>query len=211
MRAARSAHAALDAVGLRRGEAASARQRHGADAAEHRRRVARRLSAAMASERGLVIARSVSDEAIQCFHRLDCFVSLAMTLGRHAPAGLHLALGRSRKLRELLGRPHRTAHQLAAAIRAAALQPAFGAGAAEGALEGADHRLARLRRKVAVAAFAVGTQREHPQPPLIAALIASTVPPSFAPLMMRASRALRSSSAGFILSTISSGTTTAPC
>src|SRR5207248_520541 len=52
-------------------------------------------------------------------------------------------------------------HEFAAAVRTAAAELRFGAGRAEGAFEGADARLGRIRRQVAVTAFAPRSQFEH--------------------------------------------------
>src|SRR5437764_10534218 len=81
--------------------------------------------------------------------------------GRAARVRLQSALGRSRMFGELVGGADRAAHQLAAAVWTAALEDRVGAAPAERALVGADHGLGRLRRQIAVAAFAVGTQLQH--------------------------------------------------
>src|SRR2546428_11201721 len=51
--------------------------------------------------------------------------------------------------------------QLTPAIRTATMQCPVGACRAEGALEGADARLGRVRSKVPVATFAIRPQLEH--------------------------------------------------
>lgn len=56
---------------------------------------------------------------------------------------------------------NRSGCEIAAAVGANASQAVFGAIPAEGAFEGADHRVFRIRREVAVTAFAVRTQLEH--------------------------------------------------
>src|SRR5579885_3052386 len=61
--------------------------------------------------------------------------------------------GAGRVFGELVRRPDRAPHQLAAAVGAAALEDRVGAAPAEGALVGADHRLRRLRRQITVAAL----------------------------------------------------------
>src|SRR5258708_36696221 len=71
------------------------------------------------------------------------------------------AVRRGGMLGQRFRRPARSRYQLAAAVRAPALEDGCRARAAEGALERADERLVRLRRKVPVAAFAVGPQLEH--------------------------------------------------
>jgi hypothetical protein len=77
------------------------------------------------------------------------------------------ALARGRKFRKLRRRPDRPPQQLAAAIRAAALQNAFGARAAEGAFERANHRVTRIRRQIDVAAFAARLQQKHFSLPIV--------------------------------------------
>src|SRR5690348_18345819 len=64
-------------------------------------------------------------------------------------------------LRELFCRPTRTGHHFTAAVRALALEHAIGAGAAKGAFERADDGVSRVWRKIAIAAFAIGTKRQH--------------------------------------------------
>ena len=66
-----------------------------------------------------------------------------------------------RVAQQAVGRADRPAHEVAAAIRATAGKNAIGAVAAEGAFVGADPRLGRVRRQVAVAQFAVRPQRER--------------------------------------------------
>ena len=91
---------------------------------------------------------------------------------RSAPlVWLENAFRRCRIVDELRGRPDRPAHQLAAAVGAAAVEHGVRAGAAEGALEGADARVGGIRGQIAVATLATGPQLEHgtsfacPQPP----------------------------------------------
>src|SRR5262245_52186535 len=71
---------------------------------------------------------------------------------------LELALGRGREFGQLVGRPDRSAHQLAAAVRALAAEHRVGACAAERAFERADPRLGRSRRQIAIAALAIGAK-----------------------------------------------------
>src|SRR5262249_18437912 len=66
------------------------------------------------------------------------------------------ALSRRRVLRELFSRPARTRHQLAATVRALALEYSCHARRAERAFERADERLGRVRRQILVAVFAIG-------------------------------------------------------
>jgi hypothetical protein len=84
-----------------------------------------------------------------------------LRLSRSAAGRLDLADRRSRELGQLLGRPDRAAHQLAAAVRAPAFERDLGARAAERALERADHRVRRIRRQVAVAALAARSQLQR--------------------------------------------------
>src|SRR5688500_1948505 len=81
--------------------------------------------------------------------------------GRAVAFGLQDALGRSRIFLEHRRRSHRSACEIAAAIGADAAQHAFGAGGAESALEGADHRIRRIGREILVAAFAVWAEFQH--------------------------------------------------
>src|SRR5208282_6796340 len=67
---------------------------------------------------------------------------------RRAALGLHLALARGRVLGELVGRPDRSAHELAAAVGTAPGERALGASLAERAFERADHRVACRGRQV---------------------------------------------------------------
>jgi hypothetical protein len=78
-----------------------------------------------------------------------------------AAGGIEDAPCRWRIIRKLSRRPHRTRRKIAAAIGADALETVFGAIAAEGALEGADHRVGGRWRQVCVAAFAAWTKFEH--------------------------------------------------
>jgi hypothetical protein len=64
-------------------------------------------------------------------------------------------------LRERARGPARTHDQLAAAVGATPREPPFGARAAERALEGTDSRIDRVRREIAIAALASGSQLEH--------------------------------------------------
>jgi hypothetical protein len=57
--------------------------------------------------------------------------------------------------------PHRALQQLAAAIRADALQLGTVAGTAEGALERADDRTWRISCQVCITAFAIGAHLER--------------------------------------------------
>src|SRR5262245_7462267 len=68
---------------------------------------------------------------------------------------------RGRIFGELLGGPHRTARKLAAAVRTGSAEDVCGTVSAKRALEGADHRLSRMRRQVLVAAFAVRPELQH--------------------------------------------------
>src|ERR1044072_8845489 len=82
-------------------------------------------------------------------------------LSRRTSLWLHLPLSRSRKFCELVGRPDRAAHQLGTALWGAALQHVLCAASAKCALERAHHSVVRVRRQIVIAAFAVGSQREH--------------------------------------------------
>src|SRR5215204_5221235 len=75
---------------------------------------------------------------------------------------LENAFRRCRVVYELGGGPNRAAHQFAAAVRApSAGQPIGRARRTEGAFERADQRVRRVWRQVPVAAFAVGSERQH--------------------------------------------------
>src|SRR5579872_1594229 len=74
---------------------------------------------------------------------------------------LEHALGRGGMTLEHRSRTDGTTHEIAAAVRTHTLQRVFGAFGAEGAFKSADARLARLRRQILVAAFAIGAQFEH--------------------------------------------------
>src|SRR5216683_2928830 len=84
---------------------------------------------------------------------------------RPAALGLVDTRGGSGMLRELPGGPARPWHELAAAVRAAAVEDFCRAVAAERAFERADDRVGRLRRQVAVAAFTIRTKLEHARVP----------------------------------------------
>src|SRR5262245_10464915 len=75
--------------------------------------------------------------------------------------GLEDSLDRWRKLCELLDRPSRPNDQLAAAIRTSTTENALGTGTTEGALKRADPSFRRVRWKITIAAFTVGTKLEH--------------------------------------------------
>ena len=66
------------------------------------------------------------------------------------------------ELRQPIRWPDWPCHEIATAVGASAAGKAvFGAVSAERALERADQRLGRVRRQIAVAAFAVGSELEH--------------------------------------------------
>lgn len=68
-------------------------------------------------------------------------------------------------MRQLRRRSARSGQQLAAAIRAPALEPGIRAGRTEGALERADPSQPRVRWQVPIAAFATGAQfKQWPSP-----------------------------------------------
>jgi large repetitive protein len=87
----------------------------------------------------------------------------ASTLGCARPTRCRAqhALRRRRTLQQLLRRTDRPRHEIAAAIGAAVAEYVGRAIGAEGALVGADARLGRVRRQVAIATFAVGAQGQH--------------------------------------------------
>src|SRR5579862_72373 len=58
-------------------------------------------------------------------------------------------------------RPDRPRREIAAAIRTGAVEPVINAVAAERALEGADHRVGRVRRQIFAATLAAWTQFKH--------------------------------------------------
>ena len=63
---------------------------------------------------------------------------------------------------ESVGGAHRTPHELTAAVgTTTAGQPLSCAVTAEGALERADQRVARIWRQILVAAFAIGPELQH--------------------------------------------------
>lgn len=64
---------------------------------------------------------------------------------------------------ERIRRPDWPGREIAATVGADAVQPGLDAVAAEGALEGADHRVVRVGRQVLVATLAVGSELEHTQ------------------------------------------------
>src|SRR5262245_13983213 len=74
------------------------------------------------------------------------------------------ALRRRRVRRERCGRPARPGNELAPAIRTDPAEAGRRARRAERALERADAGLRRVRRQVAVTAFAAGAKLEHPSP-----------------------------------------------
>src|SRR5262245_29413026 len=80
---------------------------------------------------------------------------------RLAAFRLQHALCRGWEFCELVGRADGAAHQFAAAIGTFPFQHLLGAILAVGAFERAHHRVARLGRQVAIAAFAVRSQRQH--------------------------------------------------
>src|SRR5437868_11184407 len=69
---------------------------------------------------------------------------------------------RRRVAHEPVARPYRPAHQLAGAIGTTALEHSFGALAAKRALIGADPGVERGGRQIPAAAFAIGSQFQHP-------------------------------------------------
>src|SRR5215470_13512521 len=71
-----------------------------------------------------------------------------------AAVGLQDALGGGGVFLQLAGRADGALDEVAAAVGAGAVQRVLGAGAAEGAFEGADHGVGRLGREVLVAALA---------------------------------------------------------
>lgn len=82
-----------------------------------------------------------------------------------ASARVGHAPGRRRVFRQAIRRTDRPAHEFAAAVGTDAGEAIARAGRAERALVGADHRLARFRRQVPVAALAVGPQFQHGRAP----------------------------------------------
>ena len=78
--------------------------------------------------------------------------------------GLEDTVDRCRELGELGSRAARAGYELAAAVRATTAEHLARAQFAECAFERADAGFRRLRRQVAVAAFAVRTQLEHVLP-----------------------------------------------
>src|SRR5215211_8484164 len=76
-------------------------------------------------------------------------------------AGLTRPLSGRLEPLQLSGWPPRPHHQLAAAVRAHAMQHVRAAIPAERALERADHGIGGVGWQVAAATFAVGTQFEH--------------------------------------------------
>src|SRR5215472_4942024 len=86
---------------------------------------------------------------------------------RAARVRLQDALARSWVFDQHGRRPHRPAHELTTAVWTAPAGQAIGhAVGTEGALEGANHGVARVRRQVLVAALAVGLEFEHYHPHL---------------------------------------------
>ena len=83
-----------------------------------------------------------------------------------AAAGFQHAFGGRRIPGELALWADRAPDQLAAAVGAHTQQHAGCAGAAEGALERADHGLSGVRRQVAVAALAIRSKLKHRGPPV---------------------------------------------
>src|ERR1700750_1360444 len=88
-------------------------------------------------------------------------------LSMQAAVRLEHALARGREKRQLRCRPDRPLQCSAAALRAAALEDAVRARAAEGAFERTNHRVARIRRQVDVAAFAARLEQQHQWLPIL--------------------------------------------
>jgi hypothetical protein len=88
-----------------------------------------------------------------------------------AAAGIKDAPCRRRILRKLSWRAHRTRRKIAAAVGAHSFESILDATAAEGALEGADHRVGGRWRQVDVAAFAAWTKFEHSRMPFIRTIL----------------------------------------
>jgi HAD superfamily hydrolase (TIGR01509 family) len=78
-----------------------------------------------------------------------------------APIGIEHPFGRSRVPGQGFGGPPWTRNQFAATIGTPAGQHAFRAVATVRALERADHRFGRFRRKITIAALATGTKLKH--------------------------------------------------
>src|SRR5688572_10518643 len=100
---------------------------------------------------------------------LDCQRWSCALARRRAVAVAQHTPGRGGVFDELAGRAHGPARKFTAAIRAGSGKHALSAIGAERALEGADHRLARLRRQILVAAFAVRPEVQHPKPSTVSA------------------------------------------
>jgi hypothetical protein len=62
---------------------------------------------------------------------------------------------------KFVGRTPWAGHQFTAAVGALAVETLVSAGSAECTLEGTNHRFGRFRRKIDVAALAVGPEVEH--------------------------------------------------
>src|SRR5258708_7350565 len=75
--------------------------------------------------------------------------------------GLGHPLGRRRILGQHRGRPDRPCDEVAAAVGTGPHEPLLSTVLAECAFEGADPRLDRVGRQVAIAAFAVGFEDQH--------------------------------------------------
>ncbi|CAN0623309.1 protein of unknown function [Burkholderia multivorans] len=92
--------------------------------------------------------------------RADYAVAIGRS-GRRAAAGLVNAPRGCGMRGKLAGGAARARDQLAAAVRAAALQHVVRARRAERAFERADPRVAGIGRQILVAAFTTGAQFEH--------------------------------------------------
>ena len=78
-----------------------------------------------------------------------------------APRRFEHALDARGVLGQQLCWPSRTWQQLSATVGTASVQHLRRTAGAEGALEGADHGVARVGRQITIAAFAVGTKLKH--------------------------------------------------
>ena len=88
-------------------------------------------------------------------------------LSVHAAAGFEYANPRCRMGFQLEGWADGTRHEIAAAVGTHPAEFCLRAIAAEGALKRADNRFGGFRRKVFVAALAVGAQLKHRTPSLM--------------------------------------------
>jgi hypothetical protein len=103
-----------------------------------------------------------SAEHFFCISETSCPIrAVDITAVAAATCRIEHALPRGRIIDEFARRPNRPRREIAAAIRTDAIEPVVDAIAAEGALEGADHRVGGLWRQILVAAFAAWTQFEH--------------------------------------------------